>query len=68
MSFLTGTQTELLYSNATASTNLATFTTVTTATSERVVVAPGTVNRYLRVTADVTGSGSVTYRCSVAFT
>lgn len=38
---------------------LDTFTTATTTTSERRVVA-GTVNRYLRVVDDVTGTGSVT--------
>lgn len=41
--------------------DLATFTTVTAKTSQRVVVAAGTtVNRYLRAIDDVTGSGSIT--------
>ena len=45
---------------------LATFTTVTAVTSERLLVAAGTtVNRYLRSSVDVTGTGSVTY--AVAF-
>lgn len=40
---------------------LGTFTTVTGLTSQRLVIASGTtVNRYLRVTDDVTGSGSIT--------
>lgn len=38
---------------------LATFTTVTAATSQRLEVT-GTVNRYLRVVDDVTGTGSCT--------
>lgn len=41
--------------------DLATFTTITGLTSERVKVANGTtVNRYLRASVDVTGSGSIT--------
>lgn len=45
---------------------LVTFANVTALTSERVEVAPGTtVNRYLRVGDDVTGTGSITR--SVAF-
>lgn len=45
---------------------LATFTTATAITSERKLVAPGvTVNRYVRATWDVTGSGSATF--AVAF-
>lgn len=44
---------------------LGTFTLVTGTTSERLVIAPGTtVNRYLRVRDDVTGTGS----CSRAVT
>jgi hypothetical protein len=47
--------------------DLATFTTVTAVTSERVVVALGTtVNRYLRCTTDVTGTGSVTFAMAFA--
>lgn len=47
--------------------DLVTFTTATNVTSERVVVVPGTtVNRYLRATADVTGTGTVTYQISFA--
>jgi hypothetical protein len=38
---------------------LATFTTVTAATTQRLAVT-GTVNRYLRVVDDVTGTGSCT--------
>lgn len=46
--------------------DLATFTTVTAATSERLLVATGTtVNRYVRCSLDVTGSGSLTF--AVAF-
>ncbi len=44
--------------------DLITFTTVTAATSELKTVT-GTVNRYVRATVDVTGTGSVTY--AVAF-
>lgn len=41
--------------------DLATFTTVTAVGNERVKVANGTtVNRYLRASVDVTGSGSIT--------
>lgn len=41
--------------------DLATFTTVTAVGSERVKVANGTtINRYLRASVDVTGSGSIT--------
>lgn len=40
---------------------LGTFTTVTGVTNQRLVIAPGTtVNRYLRVTDDVTGTGTCT--------
>lgn len=47
--------------------DLATFTTVTGKTQERVAVANGTtVNRYLRSSIDVTGSGSVTLLVSAA--
>lgn len=46
---------------------LATFTQVTGLTSQRVTVAAGTtVNRYLRVTHNVTGSGSITVQVSFA--
>lgn len=46
---------------------LVTFTTVTALTSERIVVAAGTtVNRYLRVTDTVVGSGSTTRQVSFA--
>jgi hypothetical protein len=46
---------------------LATFTTVTGRTSERVVVAAGTtVRRYLRVVDNVTGTGSITRHVSFA--
>lgn len=44
---------------------IATFATVTGATSERVAVA-GTVRRYLRYVATLTGTGSVTFQCSFA--
>jgi hypothetical protein len=44
--------------------DLITFTTVTAATSQR-STASGTVNRYVRSTIDVTGTGSTTY--AVAF-
>lgn len=47
--------------------DLATFTTVTSTTAERVAVATGTtVNRYLRSSVDVTGTGSVTFALSFA--
>jgi len=47
--------------------DLATFTSVTGKTSERVTVAAATtVNRYLRFFADVTGSGSCTCQMSFA--
>ena len=50
---------------ATSWATLATFTTVTGITSERVTVATGTtVRRYLRVVDDVTGTGSVTRQVS----
>jgi hypothetical protein len=46
---------------------LATSTLVTGLTSERIVVAAGTtVNRYLRVRDDVTGSGSITAQVGFA--
>lgn len=45
--------------------DLITFTTVTGTTSERKTVT-GTVNRYVRATVDVTGTGSVTYLVGVA--
>lgn len=45
--------------------DLVTFTTATAVTGERIAVS-GTVNRYLRATADVTGTGSVTYQASFA--
>lgn len=45
--------------------DLATFATVTALTAERVTVS-GTVNRYLRVVTDVTGTGSVTFLASFA--
>jgi len=45
--------------------DLATFTTVTAVGSQQVIVAPGTVNRYLRAVATVSGSGTITY--AVAF-
>lgn len=48
-------------------TTLATFTLVTGTGSERLVVAPGTtVNRYLRIRDDVTGTGSCTRFVSFA--
>lgn len=48
-------------------TTLATFTLVTGTTSERLVIAPGTtVNRYLRIRDDVTGTGSCTRFVSFA--
>ncbi len=47
--------------------DLATFTTVTAIGSQRAQVANGvTVNRYLRTSIDVTGSGSVTLLVSAA--
>lgn len=45
--------------------DLVTFTTVTGLTSQRSSVT-GTVNRYLRYTVDVTGSGSITFAVSFA--
>lgn len=46
---------------------LGTFTTVTALTSQRLVIAAGTtVNRYLRVSDDVTGTGSCTRSVSFA--
>lgn len=46
---------------------LGTFATVTAVTSERLVIAAGTtVNQYLRVVDDVTGSGSCTRHVSFA--
>jgi hypothetical protein len=52
--------------NSTWST-LATFTLVTGTGSERLVIAPGTtVNRYLRIRDDVTGTGSCTRFVSFA--
>ena len=46
---------------------LATFTSVTALGSERLVVAAGTtVNRYLRIRDDVTGTGSITRAVSFA--
>ena len=48
-------------------TTLATFTLVTGTGSERLVIAPGTtVNRYLRIRDDVTGTGSCTRFVSFA--
>jgi hypothetical protein len=47
--------------------DLVSFTNVTAVTSERVKVANGTtVNRYLRVVTDVTGTGSVTFLVAAA--
>jgi hypothetical protein len=47
--------------------DLVAFTSVTAIGSERKLVADGTtVNRYLRVVTDVTGTGSVTFLVSVA--
>lgn len=47
--------------------DLVTFTTLTAVGKQRVVVAAGTtVNRYLRATTDVTGTGSITYVCAFA--
>ena len=46
-------------------TTLATFTTVTALTSERVVVS-GTVARYLRVSDNVTGTGSITRTVAIS--
>ena len=46
---------------------LATFATATATTSDRVLVAAGaTVNRYLRYSVDVTGTGSVTFQVGFA--
>lgn len=45
--------------------DLVTFTTVTGLTSQRSTVT-GTVNRYLRYTVDVTGTGSITFAVSFA--
>lgn len=45
--------------------DLASFTSVTATTSQRVEVS-GTVNRYLRVIRTVSGTGSVTYQASFA--
>lgn len=44
---------------------VATFTSATAVTSERVTIA-GTIRRYLRAVTDVTGTGSVTYACFLA--
>lgn len=47
--------------------DLVAFTSVTALTQERVKVATGTtVNRYLRVVTDVTGTGSVTFLVAAA--
>lgn len=47
--------------------DIATFTSVTAATSERVVVSAGTtVRRYLKLNIDVTGTGSLTLTASFA--
>jgi hypothetical protein len=47
--------------------DLVAFTSVTAIGSERKVVATGTtINRYLRVVTDVTGTGSVTYLVAAA--
>jgi hypothetical protein len=47
--------------------DLATFTTVTAVTSERLLVAAGTtVNRYTRSFLDVTGTGSITFALAFA--
>ena len=47
--------------------DLATFTTITAVGSERISVATGTtVNRYLRASVDVTGTGSVTMLVAAA--
>lgn len=52
---------------STAWATLVTFATITAATSERVIVAPGTtVRRYLRVVDNVTGTGSCTRIVSFA--
>ena len=46
---------------------LATFTTITNLTSERVLVATGTnVRRFLRANTAVTGAGSITFQTSFA--
>jgi hypothetical protein len=48
-------------------TTLGTFTTVTGLTSQRLTIAAGTtVNQYLRLTDDVTGTGSITRSVSFA--
>lgn len=44
---------------------IGTFTTVTGVSSERIFIS-GTVRRYLRCVTNVTGTGSVTYSCSIA--
>lgn len=46
-------------------TTLGTFTTVTGTTSQRLVIT-GTVNRYVRVVDDVTGTGSITRLVALA--
>jgi hypothetical protein len=47
--------------------DLVAFTSITALTSERVRVANGTtINRYLRVVTDVTGTGSVTFLVAAA--
>lgn len=51
--------------NGTVWATLATFTTVTDVTSERVMVA-GTVNRYLRAAWTATGTGSITFVAAFA--
>lgn len=51
--------------NNSAFSTLMSFTTATGLTSERIAVA-GTVRRYLRVTTDVTGTGSVTFAVALA--
>lgn len=54
-------------SNNSVFTTLGTFTNVTAIGSQRLVVAAGTtVNRYVRITSDVTGSGSITAHVSFA--
>jgi len=53
--------------NGTDWTDLASFASITAVGAQRALVADGTtVNRYLRVVTDVTGTGSVTYLVAVA--
>lgn len=51
--------------NNSAFSTIGTFATVSGKTAERITIA-GTVRRYLRVTATVTGTGSITYAVAAA--